>query len=80
MWIEEQHTIKLLEDSFDCARAAAAGHGDVELVLVFGHGVCVCVEGERERGSMRVGVEEGVVLMSVVMAWNRGFPLEAVDC
>lgn len=29
---------------------------------------------------MCVGVEEGVVLMSVVMAWNRGFPLEAVDC
>lgn len=50
MWIEEQHTIKLLEDSFDCARAAAAGHGDVELVLVFGHCVCVCVCVWRERG------------------------------
>lgn len=72
MWIEEQHTIKLLEDSFDCARAAAAGHGDVELVLVFGHGVCVCVcvfvcvcggrEGEKEyaRGSRgRCSVDVG---------------------
>lgn len=50
------------------------------MVCVLGVCVCVCVEGERERESMRVGVEEGVVLISVVMAWNRGFPLEAVDC
>lgn len=37
-------TIELLKDSFDCSRAAAARHGDVELVLVFRHGVATSQE------------------------------------
>lgn len=31
------HTVKLLQDSFHGAGAAAAAHGDVELVLVVRH-------------------------------------------
>jgi hypothetical protein len=31
------HTVELLEDAVNGARAAAAGHGDIELVGVRGH-------------------------------------------
>ncbi len=49
-------TVQLLQHPLDSARAAAAGHGDVELVVVFGHLVVlssvvryvVIVESERE--------------------------------
>lgn len=32
-----QRTIELLENTFNCAGAATAGHGDIELVCVVGH-------------------------------------------
>jgi hypothetical protein len=38
-----RRTIKLLEHALNCARAAAAAHGDIKLVVVFGHCMFVCL-------------------------------------
>lgn len=46
----ENHTIKLLEDTFNGPGAATAGHGNIELVLVLRHfKLCSVVEEARMR-------------------------------
>lgn len=49
-------TVELLEDTLNCAGAAAASHGDVEVVCVVRHGALLresCLEGLSRIGKVQ---------------------------
>lgn len=58
-----QLTLELLEHTLHGARAAAAGHGDVELVVVFGHCECDVMLLEVRLGRRSGGVVRRVVFV-----------------
>jgi hypothetical protein len=73
--VSERLTIELLEHALHGARAAAAGHGDVELVVVLGHFenwggfdwvvrlVCGCLVVDRKRMEAAVVIESFCVVL-----------------